>query len=324
MDADRVLLEALADAEVPVRRAAAEAVARAGLKSPAAVQALAKALGDADRDVRLGAAAALGALPADVRPLRHLLRAYEDDDVAVMRKAAEGLARYGKPAKTDLPLLGEALGSAKLRTRLFAVTTLAEFGRDALPVLDVLGNAVGDADPTVRRLAVGALRALGTEAKGAAPAIALQLKDKNARVRLEAAATLVALKTDAGAVVPVLLEAAIDKDGPDRPLALESLRRLGDWAAPAVPYLIHMTEKEDARAPACDALVAIGKPAVEATKDGLRNKDAAIRQALVEVLGRIGRPARTALLEVNTMALRDPVPEVRTAARKASDLIQKK
>jgi HEAT repeat protein len=299
-------------------------MARAGLKTPAAVEALARALGDADREVRLGATAALGALPADARPLPHLLRAYEDGDEAVMRKGAEGLARYGKPTKEDLPLLGEALGSAKLRTRLFAVTTLAEFGRDALPVLGALANAVGDADPTVRRLAVGALRALGTEAKGAASAIARQLNDKNPRVRLEAAATLVALKTDARTVVPVLLEAAIDKDAPDRPLALESLRRLGDWAAPAVPYLIGMAEKEEARAPACDALVAVGKPAVEAVKDGLRNKDAAIRQALVEVLGRIGPPARTALLEVNTMALRDPVPEVRMAARKASDLIQKK
>ena len=63
---------------------------------------------------------------------------------------------------------------------------------------------------------------------------------------------------------------------------------------------------------------------MEAVKDGLRSKDAAIRQALVEALGRIGPPAHAALLEVNTMALRDPVSEVRTAARKASDLIQKK
>jgi HEAT repeat protein len=319
-----ILLQAMADSSVLVRRAAAEALGAARLQSPEVVKALGNALRDDDRAVRLHAAGTIAALPVEARALAHLIRAFEDDDLAIMRKGAEGLARYGKPSKQDVAILGEACVSTKLRTRLFAVSSLAELGPESLPVLDVLTNALRDSNPTVRQLATVAVRGIGMEAKSATSALVAQLKDRNARVRLEAAVTLVMLQTEAKEAVSTLVESAMEKSNPDRPLARQSLTRLGGWAAPAVPYLVGMVEKEDGRPLACDALTAIGKEAVSGIVSSLRSRDAGVRLALVETLGRIGPTAHSALLDVLRIAQNDASPEVRTAARKASQLIQKK
>jgi HEAT repeat protein len=318
------LFEALQDEDKDVRRAAAEGLVKSRLKKPEAAQALAKVLQDPDREVRLHATSALAALPPEARALPHLLKAFGDDDEAVVRRAAEGLARLmDRPAPEDLAVLGEALGSKRLRLRLYAAATLADLGPAAKPALGPLTQAVKDPDPAVRALAITALRGLEAEAFPAVAALTAALEDDNARVRVEAAATLARMQEGAKAVVPVLFQAAGDKEHPAHELARESLRRLGGWARPAVPVLLENLRKEETRPLAVQALVGIGKEAADLLGEALvREKDAEVRVALLEALGKIGPDAKAALLAVNARASRDPYPEVREAARKASALIQ--
>jgi HEAT repeat protein len=316
------LFEALQDEDRGVRRGAAEGLAHSRLKTPETTRALAKALQDVDREVRLQATTALAALPPEARPLPHLLTAFGDDDEDVVRRAAGGLARLDRPSPEDLAVLGEALGSKRLRVRLYAATTLADLGPGAKPALEPLTRAVKDPDPAVRTLALAALRGLEAEAFPAAPALTAALEDSDPGVRVEAAATLVRMREGAKAVVPVLLRAARDKEHPAHELAQESLRRLGGWARPAVPLLLEGLRKEETRPLAVQALVGIGKEAADLLGEALRDKDPDVRVALLEALGKIGPDARAALLAVNARASRDPYPEVREAARKASALIQ--
>jgi HEAT repeat protein len=323
-DASKAVLAALADGEADIRRAAAQALGRPGVKSKEMLDGLVKALQDADPGVRNAAAAGLTTLPADSKPLPYLLKAFEADDDAVVRKAAEGLARLGAPTKADVPTLKDGLKSARARTRLYCTMSLAELGPDALPALDALGAALRDVDPTMRQLALRAVRGVGPEAKSVAANVTTLLKEANPRLKLEAALTLAALKLEGKDVAQALFEAAVDKENPGMEEAAAALKKLGDWAAPAVPYLIGKLDNEEMRPLAVPALASIGKPAVKDLIEVLKDKDAGKRQAGVEALGQMGPPASQALGLILTLAQKDPVPEVKAAARKAADAIQKK
>jgi len=75
----------------------------------AALQPLIDALGHAHRNVREGAAHALGELGADAAPaVQALTRAFEDEDDFVRWKAARALGNIGPAAASALPLLGLA------------------------------------------------------------------------------------------------------------------------------------------------------------------------------------------------------------------------
>ena len=120
----KVLLAGLADEDAVIRRLVGRRdVAKAGLKTPEAVQAFAKALEDKDASIRLNVTTALAAMPPELMTYPHLLRAFEDDDEAVRNKAIEGLKRVEKP---DMATLLASLMSTRLRTRLFALSILAE------------------------------------------------------------------------------------------------------------------------------------------------------------------------------------------------------
>jgi HEAT repeat protein len=322
--ANRLLLKALRDKDVSVRRTAARSLVRLKPKTTESIEAYAAALEDGDREVRLQVVTALSELPAERCPTTSLLKAFADEDDEVARKAVEGLARKGRPVKEDVPLLAAALGDKKARVRICAANALIELGPEAASAVAPLTRAVKDSDSSVRLLAMTALRGIGSEAEEAAPVLAEVLKDDNAALRLEAAVTLVRLHREAKNAVPIVFAAALDKASAEQSLAVEALGWVGPWAQEAMPFLLAALQKEEMRAGAVPLLVKIGKASVAELRELLNSKDDRVRLAVVEVLGQIGPEARSALLGVNTLALKDPNAEVRAAAKKASQQIQRR
>ncbi len=123
------LVAALRGPDPMERRRAVLALAEAGSRSTAAIQALAEALGDADGRVRFMAAAALGRIgPAADAAVPALLAALDDE--AAGNEAAESLVRIGTAA---VPALLEMMKTGDERVRVRAATTLTRIGAGRTP-----------------------------------------------------------------------------------------------------------------------------------------------------------------------------------------------
>ncbi len=319
-----LLLNTLADEDPLVRRAAARSLVKLHSQSHEIVQAYDAALDDTDAEVRLQVTTALTELPPGVCPITSLVKAFADESDPVSRKAAEGLARKGKPVKDDLPTLATALRHKKARVRSYAANALSELGADAAGALTALTEAVKDTDVGVRFLALTALRAVGAKAESAVPEVAKLLKDESALVRLHAAFLLLRFHIEAKNAFPFVFEAAIDKDNTEQRLALELLDEIGPWAMDTAPYLFDALCKEETRTTAGPLLAKIGKTSVPRLRTFLTHRDASVRYEAVKTLGQIGRDAFGALQEVNKMARTESNEEARAAAKKASQQIQKR
>ena len=92
-----------------------------------------------------------------------------------------------------------------------------------------------------------------------------------------------------------------------RRLAAKRLAAGGPLAAPACPELIQALSDPDEKVVTnvTDALIAIGKPAVEPLVSTLESPQAALRMRALFILGRIGGPAKSALPQIRKR-LQDP------------------
>jgi HEAT repeat protein len=217
-----VLVEALEDEQVEVRRCAAKALHQIDPNDKdLSIPALSKALGDQDDDVCLSVATVLvdrasEAFPALIKMLRKgdgsnreaiawgLSRMLEtiprerlhECPVALLLKACHDRAadvRYYALAllfhrkgfcEQPLPILGDALRDEDQRIRRFAVSILAHSGPSAVPDLS---KALLDDDDEVRLDAIAGLVALGPEAAAAATPLARLLGDGSPTIRKAAA-----------------------------------------------------------------------------------------------------------------------------------------
>jgi HEAT repeat protein len=315
------LLEALKDEDAGVKRAASVGLSKAGLKTAEAAQALGKALADGDPMVRLNVVTALAAMPPEAKAFPFLLTAYEENDDAIVRAALPGLAKIDKPTREEQDEILKRINSPKLRLRLFAMGVLLDMG--PMAPADAILKAIRDDEPTMRKLALRALRDRD-DIKEAAPIFVQMLKDPSPEMRIEAAEALVKLKLEPKLVVPVVLDMATMKDSPSYERAKELVKQFGDWTKPAVAPLMADLLKDDRRAAASVGLVAMGKTAVPdlvRTLEG--NKDAAQILVLLDIVTQMGPDAKSALGPVNKLLVSGNA-EIRTAAKKASDAIQKK
>jgi hypothetical protein len=148
------LVEALKDERAEVRVEASRALAAIG---EAALQPLTKALGDKDRQTRMGAA--LGHMGPNAKSATPaLMDALEDPDIPVRCHAAQALWRVSGKANLSVPVLAEALTHTKAAVRKSAATALALIGPEAWRAVPALGKALNDDDPAVRARAADALR----------------------------------------------------------------------------------------------------------------------------------------------------------------------
>ncbi len=294
------LIHALSESEGVVGWVSAEALAKIGAP---AVQPLIRALSDSNKDVRRGAARALGEIK-DARAVAPLIRSLADSDEYVRARASLALEEIGAPA---IPLLIRTLSDGDEDVCRMAVQSLAEMGAVAV---QPLVRALSDSDKDVRR---GAADALGEikDARAVAPLIRA-LSDSDKDVRQWAARALGEIK-DARAVAP-LVRSLSDSDEHVRASAIIAMGKIG---TPAVPPLIRALSDGDQIVRLLAALT-LGEikdeRAVQPLIRALADFDEDVRRLAARALGQI-KDSRA--IEPLRRLLGDSDEGVREAAREA-------
>jgi HEAT repeat protein len=271
--------------------------------------AMARALRDADAEVRVNAQ----------RALEHMGNARQR-----LLKAREGaqpglLPPPDRDSQAPAGTTDVVVVSAQARPAGAPQDPLLETLRIAIPALE---EDLFHPDMHVRLGAVEVLETLGPAAAPAVPALIRATNDRNLFVRWASSRTL-------GKIGPAAHEAAtlplahrlFDDDLDVRLAAATALQHYGPAATPAVPEVIAALKASDAemRMAAMRTLEAIGvgaKDAVPAVSAELSDPDVRVRKAAAEVLGRFG-PLAGAAEPALRRALNDSSPEVRRAASEA-------
>lgn len=225
------LVEALRDTDrVQRRNAARSTLARLSRQGRVSARLAELAATDADRDVRILAATALGESEAPTPELDGLIEATRDDDPNVVAAAVESIAAHGDVRA--LPRLTELARADDQWVRGSAIVALGELGDPS--VLPVLVEAI--ARPQTAPLAADAIRRIGDAS------VIDSLQDAThsdarrvARVALDAAIALAAI--DPATPKPEWLRTAaaerVAEAGGDRELDAEFARLLGVAGTPA-------------------------------------------------------------------------------------------
>lgn len=207
--------------------------------------------------------------------------------------------------KKDVKRLINALKNRDRNIRWAAAQALGEMGDSR--AIEPLVKALEDEDSVVKLEAIEALGKMGEQAFSP---LVQALKHEDLNIRREAARNLGERK-DVRAVEP-LMRALLDEYGSVRYVAIEALGEIGD--AKAVELLIQLPlgyDYEDERKAAVEALVKIGKPAVEPLIQALKNENAYIRSGASECLGKI---KDSKAVEPLIQVLKDEVAAVRKSA----------
>jgi len=241
-DGARALAALLGKGPVPVRWAAAWALARAGRGSQPAIDALILSLRqDPSTAVRAGAAAALGAslAPAAKAPL---FDALGEPSEAVRHQAARGLSALGTSAE-DVPWLQAALDSPDEYVSGFAAWSLGNLGQAAQGAVPLLARAL--ARPRMDAVVCAAIARIGPAAADAVPVLVQALRSADTGQRWRAARALGRIGPAAQAAVPALQAALADPEIGVRQHAARALGRLGPAARPAAAALQRATGDPD-------------------------------------------------------------------------------
>jgi HEAT repeat protein len=308
-DAVEPLRKLAAHDDVAIRNSAVQALGQIGPSAPDKVlPALADALKDKDRNVRLNALLAHRQLgPATDAPAA-VLEMLQDKDVAIRVNAMTALERLRLDPKTALPVLEEVAAKddnafqraraaelcwrldpkkhpaaevvkelLKVNQHFRAADFVARAGdSDALPAL---ADGLANQQPVIRQKILDTIAGFGADAKAVRPALTDALKDPQAIVRVPAALALIQAG-DAEAAVPVL--AAVLKDNtvanPYHERVHAALRKLGPDAKAALPALKQVAGEPGVMMYRLQCMVTLAKvdPA---------EKDAAV-VALTELIGR--------------------------------------
>ncbi|MBA4062648.1 MAG: hypothetical protein C0501_02860 [Isosphaera sp.] len=328
VEAVPVIVGALVDTDVEVRRAAAHALTPEGsglTHNPTmvliqdqtkvltdAVPALVKALADPDAVVRRDAATVLGRVGAKaevaIPQLEKLL--LTDPEAFVQERAAKALGSVGPVAA---PALVKALADPNNRARASVVEALKKVGPAAKEVVPALVKAVSDP-----HIGAKAAEALGwfEPNEVSVSALVKALTATDVTIRRTAAASLYRFgwKSESKpqpslmrvvppppaltGAVPALTKAVTDEDVSVRRLAVCAIENIGPGAKSALPALAKAVTDPDfhVRAGALDALGAIGADAAAAVPDIINAlDDPDVRERAVIVLGRIGPWAKEAV-----------------------------
>jgi HEAT repeat protein len=217
------------------------------------------------------------------------------------RRGGVVLAQAEAPAKSDkpldeslrkvLPALIAGLTDSDVEARRAAAEAIESLGKDAAPAAAALTQALDDSDLFVRWIAARTLGKLGAKtASGAIPALAQLLDDPDLDVRVQAATVLGRFGDAAAATVPSLL-AAVSPDG-DATLvatAIKSLVSIGKQKDEVMSALVRAFSARDARIrrAAAEALGKFGPAArghVDALRAHLDDPDLDVRKAMGDAL----------------------------------------
>ena len=278
---------------------------------------LVELLGDADADLRIQAALALGE-QQDPEAVEALVQTLQDPDANVRFHAIEALGRLRATDAVDA--LAAIVESGDVYLAFAAIDALALINdrRVAQRLAPLLGHA------DLRDAVAAALGVLGDE-EAVTPLI--ETLNTHAEATAAVAAALAAIdqreRRELGEVGHIagamragltpqgerhVLE-ALDDASPD---ALVALTRLVGWVRGdgADAALVRLLAHAHVRDLAIDALVARGEGVIDALRDSAASEDAAVALAAVATLGRIGSRRGTPLL----VPLLDESPDLAIAA----------
>jgi len=274
-----LLLEALRDHERGVALMAQLEMERIGEPAVPHLLALLAQEGDRARSYAIAALARLGgpAMPA-------LVQAFEHGTAPTREGVTLALSRPKEVSELALPILLAAARDQNARVRASAPRGLVRFAAEPGAV-DALGQALQDQDLDVRRWASHSLSQ--SPVPGVRSALRDALADTDGMVRVWAAKALWAIGAESSTVVPPLLPLLEDPDPSTRHEAGRAL-----WA---------IAEEGGGQEAASTLVRLLGYP------------DRQVRFTAERILGMLGEPATTQLLEVE----RDTDPESRAAQLRA-------
>lgn len=185
---ERVLLDAVEDPAVEVRRAAVGMLTRSA--SPDAVPAIMGALKDQAPEVRAAAAGALGMVsPGAEGVVDALIGALADNSVLVRANAMGSLGALGPAAAPAVPELVKLTKSGEEYSREQAVRVIGQIGPDAASAIPELAKLLSDPDERLCSAAAQALGGIGPDAMATVPALIELLESEEwtvARAALDA------------------------------------------------------------------------------------------------------------------------------------------
>lgn len=296
----------LSDADPRVRRVAAEVLGAFKLE-PATLQALGRALSDADMDVRLAAVRALGD-SAEPDAALALLGHIDDSNARLQVAVIEALAKVGDP-RSVVPLIGK-IQDARAAVRRAAANALGVLGGER--VAGALVLALGDSDARVRLAAVTALgkqRAVeSTEAL-----LSIADGDSETEVRIAAIEALGAVETEQSA--NMLVELLTHRRPELREASERALGTIGDVAVVPLQRCLQ-TDSQPLRLDGCARALARAAPAraAAAIADAWRSKTLSAEAALQGLSASADEDALPLVLE----ALLSEDPWVRRQAVEAA------
>ncbi len=302
------LLRALKDPRSQVRRAAVEALKERGAATASqSVPALSAALGDEAVDTF--AADALIVIgeqsPLVVQQLVKILDQPESGSVPLAVRILQGID--AAPATTALIRLVCESENSDVTDE--AVEILAQTGPSAKEAVSLIVDANVDANEWESR--TGLAQILRDIGPAVVPELVAALGDPSAHRRLVATWALGDYGPGAKDAVPALLKATRDRDKKCREAAFIALGRVGgDVDGKLTALLQSLADAHGDGSSAIDKLILIGKPALPVLRQGLHDKNAAVRHGALRALGAFSLDAPEVVPEVIPL-LQDPDDAVR-------------
>ena len=302
-----VFQAALQDRDARIRAGTVDAIARFGPKAKATIPRLLELIDDEELagssnqrgtdDPVIDALASMGseAVPG-------LAAILKDDKKAPKTRfrAAKGLTRMGRKARTVLPTLEEAMEDRILPIATESACAYVLAGGDATKALPVVRQGLKHKSEFVVWNSASAVERMGARAKRMVPDLLPLLKHEDREIRIVAALALSKMGSAARPAVPALAELLKDKDGRLRYQISHALEHMGPDAKDALPVLIERLQDLERSFPN-PILVTIGnlgpeaKPALPALLKLLESGDEIHQDGVVNVLGRIGPDAKAAV-----------------------------
>jgi len=203
------------------------------------------------------------------------------DDKSITSAVGRALRKIGPGAA---PAVIAALNGSDKQSRLYAARVLSRYRLDE-SVVPALIAAVQDEDPHVRRGAILALsRNVGEAAtEEAVHKLIAAMHDDDLETRCNAADALGHVAPNGTSATTVLVAAMTDKHWMLRQKAVEALRAMRPNPAVIEPAEVETIERQDRE------LV------VPALIDALDDEHRTVRQLVLDLIARIGRPAKAAV-----------------------------
>jgi HEAT repeat protein len=245
------------DQPLPIRVAAASALARLGPDATPAMDTLCRSVHHEDPMLRWHAGFALAKIgPAAVPVLRPLLQTNDPQLVATAVDVLERIGPEAKEAQEDIQQL--AMGTPSPQLQLACATALVSISGDPAAGKPVVANVLAQGDEELRKTCIQRLGDLGPGAREYEGELLLGAKDPSAEVRAASALALARVVEGPAEAVPALTLLLDDSDPEVRANAAIALTRYGPAAAPALPRLQALQQEKVERVAAV-AVAAIPK-----------------------------------------------------------------